>query len=143
MGVYILRKTFRFEASHQLPHHDGKCARLHGHSWAMTVELRGEALGPTRLVDEVRIMNAEPCAIMPNYNPKAGMLLDFADVSKAVAPFLDKFLDHWHLNETTKIENPTSEALCKWMFVGLEPTLPLLYAVEIEETCTSSARYER
>jgi 6-pyruvoyltetrahydropterin/6-carboxytetrahydropterin synthase len=27
-------KEFRFEAAHRLPHHDGKCRRLHGrHSW--------------------------------------------------------------------------------------------------------------
>jgi 6-pyruvoyltetrahydropterin/6-carboxytetrahydropterin synthase len=52
------------------------------------------------------------------------------------------FLDHYYLNETTGLENPTSEAIAKWVFEQLEEAaLPGLHAVEIQETCTSGARY--
>lgn len=42
--MFRLEKTFRFEASHQLPKHDGKCARLHGHSWVGRVVIEGPDL---------------------------------------------------------------------------------------------------
>lgn len=121
--MMTLTKEFRFEASHKLPNHDGKCARLHGHSWKMKVVLEGSELHES--------------------GPKAGMLADFGDVSRAVKPLLEEKLDHWHLNDTTGLANPTSEELAVWIFNQLEPTLPLLVAVQIEETCTSSCTYRR
>lgn len=124
-----IRKEFRFEAAHQLPFHDGKCARLHGHSWKLTVELEGEVL----VLD----------------GPKRGMLADFGEVKSAVQPFVDAYLDHHHLNVSTPLESPTSEAIAAWVFEALETeVLPqhlrrLLKAVEIDETCTSKCRVER
>jgi 6-pyruvoyltetrahydropterin/6-carboxytetrahydropterin synthase len=41
---WLLAKEFRFEAAHQLPYHDGKCARLHGHSWHGVVYVAGDTL---------------------------------------------------------------------------------------------------
>lgn len=122
--MYSLRKTFRFEASHQLVHHDGKCARLHGHSWVLHVECRGEALHV--------------------YGPKDGMLMDFGDISMVVKPIIERQLDHYHLNESTPFaDSPTSENLARWLFEQLYPMLPYLHAVTIEETCTSGCRYTR
>ncbi len=119
---FTLRKTFRFEAAHYLPLHDGKCRRLHGHSFVGRVVLRSMGL-----VDD---------------GPKMGMVMDFSDVSVALAPLLENYLDHWCLNETLMLKNPTSEEIARWVFVMLKPKLPMLVAVEIEETCTSSCRYE-
>jgi 6-pyruvoyltetrahydropterin/6-carboxytetrahydropterin synthase len=70
------------------------------------------------------------------------MVQDFGDVSAAVRPLVENDLDHWYLNESTKLNNPTSEELARWVFNKLKPLLPLLVAVEIEETCTSACRYE-
>jgi 6-pyruvoyltetrahydropterin/6-carboxytetrahydropterin synthase len=119
--MFTLKKTFRFEAAHQLPHHDGKCARLHGHSFVLHVHLEGK-----ELVTE---------------GPKSGMLCDFGDVSAVVKPYVDGYLDHHFLNGTTGLENPTSEELARWLFGKLAPQMPLLQAVEIEETCTSACCY--
>lgn len=122
--MFRLEKEFRFEASHQLPCHDGKCARLHGHSW------RGRIVceGPNLLTD----------------GPKTGMLMDYSDMKKALEPYIEEFLDHHHLNETLwpfKIHTPTSEEIARWLFNQLRPVLPLLVAVRIEETCTSACTY--
>ena len=117
-----LRKQFTFEASHQLPNHDGKCQRLHGHSWKMRVVVAGDLI----------TMNG----------PKAGMLMDYAEISAIVKPIVEKYLDHHHLNETTKLENPTSELLSMWLYEMLKPQLPLLVSVEVDETCTSSCCFE-
>jgi 6-pyruvoyltetrahydropterin/6-carboxytetrahydropterin synthase len=119
---WLIYKEFRFEAAHLLPHHDGKCRRLHGHSWIGRVYVKGN-----KLIED---------------GSKQGMLLDFDDIKKYLQPILTDFLDHHYLNETTGLLNPTSEAIAKWVFEKLEASsLPGLYSVEIQETCTSGAQY--
>lgn len=119
--MFRLTKSFRFEASHQLMNHDGKCARLHGHSWVGSVVCEGYRL------------NLE--------GPKTGMLIDYGDISKAVEPYVEKLLDHWHLNESLQTEAPTSEFIACWLYGKLKADLPNLAAVIIEETCTSRCEY--
>lgn len=119
--MFRLEKQFRFEAAHQLPHHDGKCARLHGHSWVGTVIVEGENL----------------CEI----GAKRGMIIDYGDLSEVVKPLVEKYLDHWNLNDTTGLENPTSEEIARWVYWKLRPMVPQLVAVRIEETCTARCEY--
>lgn len=121
--MYRLSKEFRFEASHQLVGHDGKCARLHGHSWLMTVEIMGNEL--------------------IEVGPKAGMLMDYGDLKAAVEPIVEQHLDHWHLNDSLASNRPTSEFIARWAFDALAPRLPSLLAVTISETCTTACRYEK
>ena len=120
--MFTLTKEFKFEASHQLPNHDGKCQRLHGHSWVGRVVLKGSKLAED--------------------GPKQGMLIDFGDVSKVIKPTVDDFLDHHHLNDTLNLKNPTSEEVARLLYQIWKPLLPMLYAVEINETCTSSCCYD-
>lgn len=124
MEEWVIYKEFRFEAAHHLPHHDGKCRRLHGHSWVGRVYVKGE-----KLIAE---------------GSKQGMVMDYGDIKQYLKPLLDNFLDHYYLNETTGLENPTSEAIAKWIYEKLEHMgLPGLQAVEIKETCTSGCRYSK
>ncbi|MES2341682.1 MAG: 6-carboxytetrahydropterin synthase QueD [Pseudomonadota bacterium] len=124
--VYTLTKSATFEAAHRLPAHDGKCARLHGHSWRILVEVGADAL------------HAE--------GPKAGMAADFGDVGRPLKALVEESLDHWHLNESTGLDNPTSEAIAEWAYHRLADAYErldvTLVAVTVEETCTSRARYE-
>lgn len=119
--MWVLSKEFTFEAAHYLPFHDGKCQRLHGHSWKGFVYV-----SRSRLIDS---------------GSKSGMVLDFSDIKKVVSPLLDQYLDHYVLNETTGIESPTSEAIAKWIYDRIKPQLPDIVAVRIDETCTSSCLY--
>lgn len=64
----IVAKTFKWEAAHRLPRHEGKCKHIHGHSYKMTVEFEGE----------------------PNAN---GMVIDFNDIKKIIQPHIDN-IDH-------------------------------------------------
>lgn len=122
MATYTLKKKFTFEAAHYLPNHDGKCQRLHGHSWIGWVVLEGEEL--------------------QRKGPKQGMLVDYGDVSARLKPLVDEYLDHHHLNQSIpEMVNPTSENIAKWVYDQLSGTLRHLRAVEIEETCTSSCTY--
>ena len=119
--MWTISKEFRFEAAHQLPFHDGKCARLHGHSWRGVVYVSS---------DELVLSGA-----------KSGMVVDFSEIKKALTPIVDGFLDHFFLNETTGIESPTSETIAKWIYDKLKPEIPQLIAIRIDETCTSSCLY--
>ena len=93
-----------------------KCARLHGHSFHVRVTVSGPI------------------------DPALGWVIDFADVKQAFAP-LHALLDHHYLNEIEGLENPTSEMLSQWIWVRLQPSLPLLSAVEVRETCTAGCVY--
>jgi 6-pyruvoyltetrahydropterin/6-carboxytetrahydropterin synthase len=124
MNHWILGKEFRFEAAHELPHHDGKCARLHGHSWRGVVYVCGTTLS--------------------EIGSKSGMVMDYADIKYFLKPLVDNYLDHYFLNKTTGLENPTSEEVARWIFDRLEQSgLPGLIAVRIDETCTSTCVYTR
>jgi 6-pyruvoyltetrahydropterin/6-carboxytetrahydropterin synthase len=119
--MFRLEKRFAFEAAHRLDHHDGKCARLHGHSFVAVVRVKGPSLHAS--------------------GPKTGMLLDYGDISAAVKPIVDEFLDHHFLNETLGMDSPTSERIAEWLYGRLLPVLPGLNAVTICETCTSEATF--
>jgi 6-pyruvoyltetrahydropterin/6-carboxytetrahydropterin synthase len=112
-------KEFCFEAAHRLPAvPDGhKCKRLHGHSFRVTVHMRGP-------------IGAE-----------SGWVMDFADLSAAVRPLHDR-LDHYYLNEIEGLENPTSEVLARWIWRNLRNMLPGLDRVTVHETCTSGCTYQ-
>lgn len=137
-----LTKEFRFEASHILPKHPGKCSRLHGHSWVLKVSVEGPV------------------------NPDTGFVVDYAEISDRVKPLIEQ-LDHRHLGqwispaEQNRIPTrpefsvglgtshmveflgpnfyPSSENLLleigKWLFKHSVRWSKL----ELNETCTSSA----
>lgn len=120
--MWIISKEFRFEAAHQLPHHDGKCQRLHGHSFVGSISIKSDCL--------------------QSEGAQMGMVLDYGLIKKHIQPMVDKYLDHHYLNESTGLENPTSEELARWIFDYLQNDgLDGLYSVEIRETCTSSCIY--
>lgn len=120
--MWTLTKTFRFEAAHKLPHHDGKCARLHGHSWVGEVEVRG--------------------AQLHRGGAEAGMVMDYGTIAGILRPIVDGYLDHFYLNDKLSLDNPTSEEVARWVYDRVKAYLPELTAVTIHETCTARCRYE-
>ncbi|HLL01760.1 MAG TPA: 6-carboxytetrahydropterin synthase QueD [Myxococcaceae bacterium] len=108
-----------FESAHRLPNvpPGHKCSRLHGHSYKVTLHIKGPV------------------------NEKTGWVFDLGDIEAAFAP-LRAQLDHNYLNEIEGLENPTSEVLAKWIWRRMRPTLPLLTRVVVRETCTSGCIYE-
>ncbi len=131
---FILTKTFPFEAAHKLEYHDGKCARLHGHSFKLTIVVGGENVQRAR---DGQITLAD------NTNPKTNMLFDYGDISEIVKPFVEEKLDHHFLNETLKTDSPTSEYVASYCFDYFFQTFwekgVFLKEVRISETCTSEA----
>jgi 6-pyruvoyltetrahydropterin/6-carboxytetrahydropterin synthase len=111
-------KIFRIEAAHRLPNVPAghKCARLHGHSFAVELVVGGEV------------------------GEESGWVMDFGDVKAAFQPLYDQ-LDHHYLNDIEGLDNPTSERLAAWIWERLKPSLPQLATVIVHETCTSGCRY--
>lgn len=86
-----------FEAAHRLDGYNGKCSRLHGHSWTVEISVEGETL------DEI------------------GMVADFKTLKAALMKVLDA-MDHQYLNELPQFDgtNPTAENLAKYIYEQLE-----------------------
>jgi len=116
MEIY---KKFTFEAAHRLPNvpEGHKCARLHGHSYAVTIHVSGQP------------------------DDKLGWIMDFSDITEVVSPII-KRLDHYYLNEIDGLENPTSENIARWLWPQVKAVLPALSRLEISETCTSGCSYQ-
>lgn len=120
--MWVLRKNFRFEAAHHLPHHGGKCFQVHGHSWVGQVEVAGDSLHTA--------------------GGATGMLMDYMDITLALLPLIEGHLDHKDLNVSTGLESPTSENIARYVYDWLAPRLSGLVAVTIRETCTCECRYQ-
>mgnify|MGYP002780688011 CR=1 FL=1 len=110
-----LARTYRFEAAHRLPQvpEGHKCARLHGHSFQVSLRISGEV------------------------DPKRGWIVDFAEMDAAWQP-LHAQLDHHYLNEIPGLENPTSEVLAQWIATRLHIPGARLVSVTVFETCDES-----
>lgn len=134
--VVTISKEFRFEASHVLPKHPGKCARLHGHSWRLVVAVRGPV------------------------NAETGFVVDYMELKSLVNKHIVDVLDHQHLGWGTAIHSegrghaqspfgfefyPSSENLVVAIGRMLQPLVKelahgvTLYEVALDETCTSRA----
>jgi 6-pyruvoyltetrahydropterin/6-carboxytetrahydropterin synthase len=93
-----------FAAAHLLPEHEGKCSRLHGHTYGLEVTVEGT----------------------PQMSgPAEGMVMDFADLRARVNELIVDVLDHQLLNELF-VFVPTAEAVAGWAFETLrEAGLPV------------------
>ena len=93
--MYELTVDTHFDAAHCLKGYDGECARVHGHTWLVSVTVKAGEL------DEL------------------GLSIDFKDISAVLKDVVGKF-DHQMLNELEEFRemNPTSENLARF-FYGL------------------------
>ena len=116
MEIY---KVFKFDAAHHLPYVPSghKCARVHGHSFRVEIHVRGDA------------------------DLRTGWVMDFSDIAAAFEPILNQ-LDHKNLNAIEGLENPTSENLCRWIWQRLEPALPQLCKIIVQESPESGCVYD-
>jgi len=115
-----IRKQFSFEAAHVLPHHTGKCARLHGHSYRLDVAVAGP---------------------LATSGPATGMVVDFDALSQIVRAGVIDALDHRHLNDI--IDNPTCENIVLWIWQRLAAQLPNLDELTLWETAKACAVLRR
>lgn len=126
MRAAILTKRVQFEAAHDLPGHQGKCAQLHGHSYVLEVSIRG------------RIKQA------PGQSDD-GMVMDLHDLSAMIQRAVLARLDHHYLNEIIG-ERTTAENLAHWIWDALLQEglcASLLYRLRLWETATGYVEITR
>ena len=111
--MYTLTVRAKFEAAHDIPGYNGKCARLHGHSYRVEAEFSGGELN------------------------EIGMLADFAELKTVLNEFLP---DHVYLNDILPFST-SAENISRWIFEQLrERSLPVT-AVTLWETENNACRY--
>lgn len=122
MGLYTLTVVTDFSASHIIPGHPGKCARLHGHNWKVEISVQARELNDL------------------------GMAVDFADVKQVAKTVIDE-VDHRHLNDIPpfNIISPTAENVSAWLHQRLSKLINTknvtVSAVTLWETDRSRVQY--
>lgn len=126
--MFSITKSFRFEAAHHLPGlpEGHKCARPHGHSYRVVIEL-----------------TAYPLSVH-------GFVLDYGDLD-VIAKDIAEHLDHRDLNEIANGNWPTTaECLARFFYyrwLKLLRALPswderiVFRSVTVQETERTSATY--
>ena len=96
--MYELTIHAHFDAAHRLRNYEGKCSRLHGHTWQVQAFVRGDHLDQT------------------------GMLVDFKILKTILSEIVDGF-DHRNLNELPDFDdnlpgtlNPTAENIAQYIY---------------------------
>jgi len=79
----LLKKTFKFDAAHNLTKYNGKCENLHGHTYKLVVTVEGKP-------------------------DNQDMVIDFVLLKKIVQNEVIDILDHAYINDI--IENPTARS---------------------------------
>lgn len=94
-----IARRFKFEASHRLEHHDGKCCRLHGHTYHLEMVFAGEVRAPRA------------------GEGQSGFVVDFGLLEEVVRrEMIDPHLDHCHLNDSIPgLPYTSAEYLAAWM----------------------------
>ena len=110
----LLKKDFTFDAAHYLPDYHGKCENLHGHTYFLSITVKGKP-GPD------------------------GMIVDFKAFDHLVREHILCHLDHQDLN--VQFPNPSTENIAQWVYDKMEaicqPNHYRLYEVILSESSTS------
>jgi 6-pyruvoyltetrahydropterin/6-carboxytetrahydropterin synthase len=99
--MFTISVQAHYDAAHLLRHHEGKCARMHGHRYTVEVAVRAPEVGVE------------------------GMIYDFGDLKKHLRELAGRF-DHQNLNEIppfTEIES-TAENQARFFFDEIKKRLP-------------------
>ncbi|MCX7409230.1 MAG: 6-carboxytetrahydropterin synthase [Planctomycetales bacterium] len=131
--MFRVTKEIDFCYGHRLLNYDGKCKHLHGHNGKAVIVLEGAQLD------------------------HRGMVVDFSDIKKLVAGWIDANLDHrMILHEADPIvpilqdmgepmfivsENPTAESIAKLIYDFAKSHRLPVKEVSLWETFNSYATY--
>lgn len=144
MSTIRITKQFYFETGHALYGYDGKCRNVHGHSYKLSVTVKGNP-------------------IADKDNVKYGMVIDFGDLKKIVTSEIVDQFDHAtvfnkntpHLKLARELEKnghhiilvdyqPTSEMMLIDFAERIRKKLPKtikLHSLKLQETESSLAEW--
>lgn len=111
--MITVTKLFEFEAAHHLPDYDGKCSKLHGHTYKLEVEVKAPV-------------------------GRNGMVVDFSLIKSLISIKVLDFLDHSNLNDFMKI--PTAEHTLIWILEQIKDDIDVV-RIRLWETSNSYAEW--
>jgi len=109
---WTLKVKDRFQAAHYLKNYNGKCEKIHGHTFLIEVEIKVTELN------------------------NAGIGIDFTEIKKKLSKILP---DHTLLNEIYDF-NPSAENLSRHFYFQLKKIYPV-ERVTVWESEDASASY--
>ena len=121
--MFELTVDSHFSAAHYLKGYEGDCARMHGHTWKVSVTVSAAKTDET------------------------GMCVDFKDIATHLDAMVDRF-DHRNLNELEFFRdmNPTAENLAKLLYEQLCDKIKdagvSLVSVTVHESDRYRVKYE-
>jgi len=124
MPTWTLNTEFKFDAAHKIDGYDGKCGRMHGHSYKVHLKAKSHKLNPSKYLDS------------------ADMVCDFAELKWAAKEPAEGGLDHSVLNEELPVST-TAERIAEYIHKETMKRIPddIKLKVTVWETENSWVEY--
>lgn len=105
MPTWILHTEFTFDAAHAIEGYDGKCSRLHGHTYRVKMSAKSHTLHPSQ------------------YLPTADMVCDFKELKWPGSDSLKGGFDHGNLNDLLPVAT-TAERIAEYIHQETKKRIP-------------------
>lgn len=124
MPTWTLNTEFKFDGAHFIDGYDGKCGRMHGHTYHIRISAKSHKLHPSK------------------YLKTPDMVCDFNELKWAAADRDKGGLDHSVLNEELPV-NTTAERLAEFIHKETKKRVPddIDLTVTVWETENSWVEY--
>jgi 6-pyruvoyltetrahydropterin/6-carboxytetrahydropterin synthase len=124
MPTWTLHTEFKFDAAHYIDGYDGKCGRMHGHTYKVHISAKSHKLNPSK------------------YLKSADMVCDFKELKCAASDGKKGGLDHTVLNESIPVAT-TAERIAEYIYKETMARIPadIELKVTVWETDTSWVEY--
>ncbi len=105
MPTWTLNTEFTFDAAHFIEGYEGKCGRMHGHTYRVRISAKSNKLNPSK------------------YLSTPDMVCDFSELKWAAKESVKGGLDHGVLNELMP-SNTTSERIAEFIHKETKARIP-------------------
>ena len=124
MPTWTLHTEFKFDAAHFIDGYDGKCGRMHGHTYKVHMKAKSLKLNPSA------------------YLKTSDMVCDFKELKWAAKDSERGGFDHGVLNDLMQ-ENTTAERIAEYIHQETKKRIPSRIELEVTvwETETSWVSY--
>ena len=124
MPTWTLHTKFKFDAAHYIDGYDGKCGRMHGHTYKVHMKAKSHKLNPSA------------------YLKTLDMVCDFKELKWAAKDSERGGFDHGVLNDLMQ-ENTTAERIAEYIHQETKKRIPSGIELEVTvwETETSWVSY--
>lgn len=105
MPTWVLHTEFKFDAAHYIEGYDGKCGRMHGHTYKVHIKATSHKLNPSK------------------YLKTPDMVCDFKELKWAADDSEKGGLDHSVLNDIIPVAT-TAERIAEYIYNETKNRIP-------------------